>query len=275
MVIDARETRSPYSSRERRVRIQGRSGGPSDVSNSAPHIQLLNSFELSVDGHVCPLPTHAQRVLAFLALQGRRQARTALAERLWLEMPTQRSQANLRTALWRIRRAGSNVVSTDHASVCLLPDVAVDVELAITQSKRLLSNTEMVDSNADLNVLRGELLPSWDEDWITLERERMRQLRLHALEALCHRLTVLHRYAEAIEAGQEAVAGEPLRESAQTVLIRAYLSEGNTVEAMRQFVRYDSLVRDELGVAPSEELRALVERTLDAVPRRHALRSNS
>jgi DNA-binding SARP family transcriptional activator len=230
----------------------------------SPRLQLLDRFELRVHGEVCPLPTHAQRVLAFLALQGRQQVRSTLAERLWLEMPSHRPQANLRTALWRIRQADRALVAADHVSVGLDPDVVVDVDVTIAHSRLLLSGADAVGAgDLDVALLRGELLPGWDEDWITLTRERVRQLRLHALEALCERLASLGRYPEAIEAGQEAVAGEPLRESAHVALIRAHLAEGNSAEARRQFFLYERLVRDELGIQPSPALRGLVAAMVD------------
>jgi DNA-binding SARP family transcriptional activator len=93
---------------------------------------------------------------------------------------------------------------------------------------------------------------------VLLERERFRQLRLHALERLCDRLTAQGRFAEATEAGLAAVAGEPLRESAHRALIRAYLAEGNPGEAVGQYERLRALLRDELGVSPSP----LVDRML-------------
>jgi hypothetical protein len=37
--------------------------------------------------------------------------------------------------------------------------------------------------------LYEDLLPAWDDDWLVLERERHRQLRLHALENLSARLS--------------------------------------------------------------------------------------
>ena len=53
----------------------------------------------------------------------------------------------------------------------------------------------------DLAALKGEILPDWYDDWLLLERERIRQLRLHALEAIrCTRLTAAGRFGEAIEA---------------------------------------------------------------------------
>ena len=39
------------------------------------------------------------------------------------------------------------------------------------------------------DLATGELLPDWYDDWVAIERERLRALRAHALEALCEQLT--------------------------------------------------------------------------------------
>jgi DNA-binding SARP family transcriptional activator len=41
-----------------------------------------------------------------------------------------------------------------------------------------------------------------------------------------------------------------------------HLAEGNPAEALRQYESYRRLVRDELGLAPTGEIRALVVRLL-------------
>jgi DNA-binding SARP family transcriptional activator len=105
-------------------------------------------------------------------------------------------------------------------------------------------------------VRSGELLPGFYDEWLLTERERLRQLRLHALEALCERLTAVGRYSAAIAAGLAAVAGEPLRESAQWILMKAYVAEGNRAEAIRQFERYRNVLRAELSLEPSTELQS-------------------
>src|SRR5215472_10827756 len=79
-----------------------------------------------------------------------------------------------------------------------------------------------------------------------------------ALEVLCDSLATAGDFAAAIEAGLAAVAGEPLRESAQRALIRTYLAEGNQAAAVRQYRRFRLLLDRELGLAPSPSLTALV-----------------
>ena len=103
-----------------------------------------------------------------------------------------------------------------------------------------------------------ELLPGWYDDWTTLERERLRQRVLHALEALSREFRRRGRHAEAVEAALAAVNSEPLRESAQRVLVEAHLGECNWVEAERAFISYRDFLERELGVSPSRDLNALV-----------------
>jgi DNA-binding SARP family transcriptional activator len=56
--------------------------------------------------------------------------------------------------------------------------------------------------------------PDWYDDWLQMERERFRQLRLHALETLAERFVALGRHAQAIDAALAAVQVDPLRETA-------------------------------------------------------------
>ena len=55
-----------------------------------------------------------------------------------------------------------------------------------------------------------------------------------------------------------AIKAEPLRESAHAALIRVHLAESNQSEALRQFERYQGLLRAALGIEPTSRLRELV-----------------
>ena len=104
----------------------------------------------------------------------------------------------------------------------------------------------------------GDLLPDWDEDWILFERERLHQLRVHAIEALSRRFIAAGRYAEAVDAGLAAVAADALRESAHRVLIEAFLGEGNIADARRQFNHFRAVLWESLRLRPSPSLAVLV-----------------
>lgn len=90
------------------------------------------------------------------------------------------------------------------------------------------------------------------------ERERLNQLRLHAMERAA-RIWVRRRELDiALRLALEAVRTEPLRETANAVLMSVYLAEGNVCDAIHQFEHFDGLLRRELGVAPSPRLTALL-----------------
>ncbi len=219
----------------------------------------INGFELTRGGIAIPLAKGPQHLLAYLAVHQRSLRRVHVAGVLWADGSDERAAGNLRSALWRLRMAGVDLIGAHRDYLHFSAGVVVDLREANSVAERLL------DTAADVKGLAledlpfgGELLPGWYDDWIVLERERHRQISLHALEALCRRWADTGQFEKAIGAGLAAVAMEPLRESAHTELIKAHLAEGNPSEAMRQFGLYRTVLRNELHLEPSTRLVELI-----------------
>jgi two-component SAPR family response regulator len=145
----------------------------------------------------------------------------------------------------------------------LCENVDVDVRMMVAFSRRLRddpSSLAMIDLDAvPLIELSSDLLPDWYEEWVQDEREGLRQIRLHTLEVIATTLSEAGRHADAIQAAQAAIRLEPLRETAHRTLVEAHIAEGNWSEARRQFQRCRRLLREELGVEPSDSIRRLLE----------------
>jgi DNA-binding SARP family transcriptional activator len=204
------------------------------------------------------LPHGVQRLVAHLALAGR-PGRSAIAGTLWPDASELHAGRNLRTALWRVQKLVPGLVEVTGGAVALDAGVRVDVrELTDWGRRVLVPGAPIEDCFAARPALHGELLPGWYDDWVLLERERLRQLRMHAWEALSEKLVQAGRYGEAVEAALEAIRAEPLRESAHVALIRAHAAEDNVVEALLAYQRFERRIGDELGLAPSSHLTALV-----------------
>jgi DNA-binding SARP family transcriptional activator len=239
----------------------GVSTGASRVGPTPVRLGLLGGFRLSIEAEEVPLPMNAQRLVCFLALHDQPLLRSFVGGSLWGESTDHRAGGSLRSALWRLRRATYPLVSVTSDHIELSPIVAVDLREGEALAHKVLDPSQELDDVAEVNeeVLSADLLPDWTEDWVLLERESYRQLRLRALEALCRRLSAKGRFGQAVQAGMLAASGEPLRESARHALIEAHLAERNVAAARREYEAFRQLLHDELGLDPSEDLRALVE----------------
>lgn len=229
-------------------------------------LHLLGAFRLSYRGVPVQLGARTQRFLALLAIQGRPTSRMAVAETLWPDVPARIAMGNLRTALHRLARRCPGVVVTVAGEIHLHQSVRVDYQVAARTAAPLFDRSRYAtieQLSAALRVdLANDLLSEWhDEEWLRPCQERWKQHRLHALEVLADRLTVAGWHGAAVDRALVAVQADPLRESANEVLIRAYLAEGNHVKADNQFVDYQHMLHTELGVRPSPRLGQLLEQS--------------
>jgi DNA-binding SARP family transcriptional activator len=220
-------------------------------------------FVTAGDLHVT-VPESSKRLLAFVALHQRRVDRHFAAGMLWPLADDLRAAGNLRSTLWRLNQASIPLVAADKNSLSLRDEVVVDLDVVNQWASRLIDGSA---SAADLaikpmGVDALELLSAWSDDWALVERERVRQRLLHALEALSVALVRAGRCAEAVEAAMLAVSSEPLRESAQRTLIEAHLAEGNWVEGSRRFEAYRRLLLRELGIEPHQSLANLLRQVI-------------
>jgi DNA-binding SARP family transcriptional activator len=220
---------------------------------------VLGCFEL-LDGDARPrIALPAQRLTALLALRDEPVGRTHAAGILWPEVEHDHALANLRTALWRLRSLVPGIVASVGASLRSTTTLQIDLRESEALAHRILDGClPPEDGRIASPRLAFDLLPDWDDEWLVFERERFRDLRLHALERLCERLSQLGEHAEAVQCGLLAVQSEPLRESACRALMRAHIAEGNRARALQLFGTLERQLERELQVTPSEETIAVV-----------------
>lgn len=227
-------------------------------------VTLLGGFGLfGGDGVRIDTPRASQRLLALLALHGGATSRAAVAGTLWPDASESHAYSDLRSALSRLGHTARKALAASRLELGLADGVTVDIRHAQALACRLLDPASTPDRSelgtAAVAALSADLLPNWYDDWVLIEAEGWRQLRLHGLEALAGWLTAAGRWGEAAGAAGAAVRAEPLRESAHAALIQVHLAEGNQSEAVREFARYRALLHAELGLDPTPRLRHLIQ----------------
>ena len=229
-----------------------------EVNGLSTHLtlHLLGPFRARRGDHAVPLPRSAARVLAYLAVHSAA-SRQQVSGALWPEVPQSRASSDLRTALWRLQRVADEFLLVGGETLALAEQVTVDLHQVSDWA------TRAVGGGGDIPSPRGsgrELLPGWDEEWLEDARERIRLLTVQGFESLAERLLTAGRPAEALPYLLQVTEIDPLRESAQQLMVELHLRQRNVHEALRQYRRYERLVRRDLGIEPGVGLRSLLSR---------------
>jgi len=225
-----------------------------------PSIQLLGGFGVVARGAIVPLRAPARRVVAYLAVNGDGpHERGSVSEALWPDRPDDAARTSLRQAVCSEHRLGAGLIDAGARHLRLAPGVTVDLHRALAAADEILSQPADAGPTVDPSLFLHELLPSWDEEWLILERERFARLRLACLEELGRRWLERREWHLAEAAAAAVAATDPLRESPRMLLARAYIGQGNRVDAIREYSRYRDHVRDVLGGEPSPEYRRLID----------------
>lgn len=225
-------------------------------------IDLLPVFRLHRDGADVDVPAGGQRLLAFLAMHGHHAvSRLHVAGTLWPDTTDGKAAANLRSTLWRTRRAVSDAIGATGENLRLAVDVTVDVLTLIDTAH---DRSPAPGLRAQVHAYSSGLLEDWYDSWLDEHRERWRLTRLCALEGIALEASERGRYAIAVDAALAAIHAEPLRETAHAAMIEAHLAVGNLAEAARHYDAYARTLADEMGVRPSSRLRARLDEVLAA-----------
>lgn len=227
-------------------------------------VSLMGAFSFRVQGQGVQLPRAAERVVAFLGLQHSPVSRHRLAGELWPDSSEERSLGSLRSALWRLRQLAGQLVVVGDVQLRLSAGTELDTDVLSDQSHRLVDRGDVDVAMIDSAQFGNELLPGWYDDWVVFERERLRQLSLHGLEALSRRHSADGRHADAVESAWRAISLEPLRESAHAALVDAHLAESNVCEAVRRYRAFAEMLHAELGVEPGSELTRRIDTAVSA-----------
>lgn len=245
------------------------------------HIQVLGDFRLTygeekLTGLVLP---RIQNLLVYLLLhRGAPVSRAHLAFLFWPDLPEGRTRNNLRQALHQLRQIlpeADQFLETDTLTIFWRLNSPFWFDLA--EFEKALSAADAAEQTGNQNVLytalvralalyQGDLLSSCYDDWITAERERLRQKYVSSLERLILLLDNKRDYPQAIRFAQQLVRHDPLHENGYRLLMRLYALHNDRTSALQIYQSCVDVLQRELGVEPEMVTQELYDHLLSADP---------
>jgi DNA-binding SARP family transcriptional activator len=218
-----------------------------------------------------------------LTYRNRPHARETLAGLLWGDSDLIHSRKQLRQALWLLQNALSAGDADGETPLLRVEDDWVQInpkaslwldtdvfEQAYTQVKVIKArdlNLQQVQTLKEaLALYHGDLLDGWYNDWCIFERERLQNMYLHILEKMLRYSLLHHAYEEGQAYGVEILHNDRASELAHTMLMRLYFLSGNRTEALRQFERCRTALKNDLGVKPSHRTMQLYHQICNDLP---------
>jgi DNA-binding SARP family transcriptional activator len=235
-------------------------------------IQLFGPHQATwQDAPLSPLRLpRVQSLWAYLLLLHRHRPapREHLAFSFWPDVPEDEARANLRQDLLKLRRwlppaDDPPWLLADSDEVGIHPEAPIWVDVWAFEDGLTRGEAEL---EAAVRLVTADLLPHLYDDWLLLERERLRGSYARALTRLVTLYQSLRAWAQALTWANRLVTHDPLNEEAHRLLIGLYYASGNRAAALRQFEQCQRLLRDELGVEPMPETLALRDAILRGEP---------
>lgn len=238
-------------------------------------LRTLGKTEVRLDGEVLPGLCHTKigLLLAYLAVeQGRSVPRTELAGRFWPDQEADVGRANLRQALFQLRRhlgeAALPLLRADARQVRLCPEAGVSVDglrleaCAWPTAQRRLDPARLL---AELAAYQGHFMADLGlppeavglEDWLTQNRQRFWRAALAVLEQCLVEPPGPEANEQILRDLQRLLDLEPFDEVLHRLMMRALAASRQPTRALDHYLAFEASLRRELDTRPGPTLRRL------------------
>jgi DNA-binding SARP family transcriptional activator len=243
----------------------------------ATRIQLCGRLVVQLEGRRVDnrLPgTKGRLLFGYLVLsRARRMPRDELLVAVYGDDASPEQSSSLSVLLSKLRAVvGSEVmVGRSQIELVLARDAFVDIEAAFEGIHRAESHAARGDwaeawgpAGVAYHIASRPLLQGHDVPWLDEWRRRLDDVRLRGLECFAAARLELGgpTLAQAEDCARQLIGLAPYRETGHRILLEALERRGNVAEALLAYERLRVLLRDELGVEPSDDVQSVYRRLL-------------
>jgi DNA-binding SARP family transcriptional activator len=243
----------------------------------ATRIQLCGRLVVELEGRRVEnaLPGAKGRLLfGYLVLnRDRRMSRDELLTAIYGKEASPDQHPSLSVLLSKLRGViGHELLAGRSEIELVLPrDAFVDVEAAREALHRAESHVAAAEwaeswgpAGVAYHVARRPLFQGEDRPWLEEWRRRLEEVHLRGLECFAEARLGLGgpTLSQAEDSARRLIELAPYRETGHRILMEALERRGNVAEALLVYDRLRVLLRDELGVSPSQAVQSVHRRLL-------------
>jgi len=233
----------------------------------ASRLRLLGDFSLETpfSGGPVRVGRKAQALLALAAMHGTSGAsRSRLVALLWPDHSDEDARSALRQCLHVLRRSlgdAADGLDSDGDHIVLR---ASAFEVDVRRFEALAGSRHIEAMLAAAALYRGDFLQALDagiefERWAGSERERLRDVAQGLLARMSECAEGPAANDATVQLAHRLLANDPVHEGCYRALMRLHARAGLRGKALRLWDECRSVLRRELGVAPSAQTLALVD----------------
>ncbi len=232
------------------------------TSTKVPELRilLLGAPQISIGRTSVVTDTRkATALLAYLAVADQPQTRATLATLLWPNNDEQKARGALRRTLSVLRSALADRWLAAEGEMVNLDQA--DLRVDVTEFRDAIAEGRLEDA---AQLYRGDLLAGFSlrdsaqfDDWQAAQTDTLRSAYAGVLARLTADAERNGDLSSALGFAKRHLAIDPLHEPAHRELMRLYARSGDRSAALLRYRECVRLLDRELGVAPSDETRAL------------------
>ncbi|MEM7111946.1 MAG: BTAD domain-containing putative transcriptional regulator [Chloroflexota bacterium] len=218
-----------------------------------------------------PLPkaisAKALGLVYYLAVTGQAHSREELAGLLWSDLDEGRARRNLRVELAKIRPHLNEHLYIQRRSVALDRESDFDLDVATFSTNLNRPEPSLAQIETAVSLYRGDFLEDFSlrgavlfEEWVLVQRERLRQMAMDGLYKLSQGYEVSGNMEKGITAVRRLLALEPWLEEGHRQLMILLAKSGQRAAALAQYDTCTAVLSAELGVMPAPETDKLYDR---------------
>jgi len=237
-----------------------------------PLLRVLGPLQVTRNGAVVPVGGPNVRMTLALLVANRSAVVSVdrIADALWGDTPPRSAVTTVQGNVSRLRR----ILEPEVQISARAPGYVLEVDADEVDSGRFEAQVREAATAEPITAesLLSRALAGWrgqafeefaDREWARGEAARLDELRVIALEELMEARFALGEHRALVGELERQVLDHPLRERFWRQLMLALYRSGRQGEALRRANEYRRILRDDMGLEPSAELRALESRIIE------------